>query len=1044
MRDHFDGDKKIFGTEFGGLQYYHHMFEDKQAMRINHYISKWKSWDFVGPLLYFNVRDYPYDTTWVCGAFSETWNRRPVLDELQNWGTGKAVYHLGEDSTAFSYQKLSNAWIGKRLVAAATYFDTVRVFLHGDITYDGDACSFDLLNFADLPQDSPFRCLELIGVGPEFSDTTGHAILHGVSGSIKLRSDQTLILRNLTFQNCGSMSHSMFTTTGDVVMDNCSFIENSYPQGIIGWGDADLEDPEIRSTQLVKLNYCTFADNVVGSGADPLWLINCINGIIMNKCTFSDNSYPAGDVYLRQGAPQISNSIFLSHGDGSRSSIVNGYAEPEIDHCLFDQNTWAASYCCLSNGGNLIVDHDSSATQVTFVDPSQHDYRPRWNSIALDAGRQDSLDFDLTYQDIGWSPRYRVTEISGTVPLQQRGWYKVVGNTTLTGGTDPDLVIPDGTIILCDGAYEMVFRDTDIDNGYLITVGSSSGARTSLVSHGLGNLTFGSTTTAPLSTAVTTKGVLFNRGPDWCTGFGFVWFNTCDVDIDGQGGNTIFNDYDETCIYLDNDCGGTIHNIDFREVRQYLPTNGIGQICAFVSGLIIDNVTFDQVSNSECYFDCKVNIGFMNANAATNVISNCHFLDAEQDPGTSQILMYSSNNYLHHNVFDDVRDAAIDISCSTVKMNNIAENSFYKPFSNNNTFDNKPVVRSYLGSMDLNCGYNSFVVSRFDVPTKFVTASSGTTDWSSNFWGQACDEPRDPIGHIPTFVTNVSPTLPECPTAVFEDPCSSQQSPSALYNAARSAHTNGNYPAAISYWNELLLLYPNTLNSMEACNAMKTIGVWTEFGAETYSAIASMLDTIAVVSLPLNSSLSLHEFCNGLCVEGRHGDRQAVISSFDSLLVAFAGKKDELEDIQISKAEVLGYPLQGQSSALADPFATRAHRRLAIRNLLNVMAGRDEEATGTVLEAAVASQPATFQIRSVHPNPFNPITTLDLELSRESLLRVEVFNLLGQRVARVHDGPAPAGGIHLAIDGAGWASGVYFVRVQVDQQTETRKILLTR
>jgi hypothetical protein len=1053
MESHGDGNKEIWATEFGartGGTNMPHVDEATQAKWVNDYLEQWKSWDFAGKAFWYNIWDECPTVGlggWChYGAIRNDWSKKPAYDELNNWATSKAEYHIGQNPTQFSYQDWddvsSGNWASERLVAAAAYFDTVRVYLHGNDVQYGSNCSFDLLNFADLPQDSPFRCLELIGVGPELSDTTGHAILHGVSGSIKLRSDQTLILRNLTFQNCGSMSHSMFTTTGDVVMDNCSFIENSYPQGIIGWGDADLEDPEIRSTQLVSLNYCTFADNVVGSGADPLWLINCINGATMNKCTLSDNSYPAGDVLLRRGAPQISNSIFLSHGDGSRPSIVNGYAEPEIDHCLFDQNTWAASYCCLGNGGNLIVNHDSSATQVTFVDPSQHDYRPRWNSIALDAGRPDSLDFDLTYQDIGWSPRYPVTLISGTVPIPQRGWYKMVGNTTLTGGTDPDLVIPDGTIILCDGAYELAIQDTNPSNGHRITVGDSTGARTSLVSHELGSLTFGSTSME--YTTVTTNGVLFNRGPNWCTGYGFVWFNNCDVDIDGQGGNTKFNDFDQTAIYLDNDCGGAIRNLDFTENRPKLPVNGIGQIDIFGSGLVIDNVTFDLISNPYCFFDHKIAIGFMNPNATANVVSNCHFEDAEEAPGKSLVLLYGCNSYWHHNVFEDVRDAAIDISCSTVKMSNIAENSFYKTFDGNSAFDNKPVIRSYLGFMDLNCGYNSFVVSRYGPPTKFVTASSGTTDWSSNFWGSGCDRPENPIGHIPTFVTNVSPTLPECPTAVFEDPCSSQQSLSALYNAARSAHTNGNYPASISYWNELLLLYPYTLNSMEACNAMKAIGVLTEFGAENYSAIASMLDTIAVVTLPLNASLSLHEYCNGLCVAGRHGDRQAVISSFDSLLVAFAGNKDELEDIQISKAEVLGYPPQGQVSALADPFATRAHRRLAIHNLLNVMAGRDEDATGTVLETAVASQPATFLIRSVHPNPFNPVTTLELELSRESLLRVEVFNLLGQRVASVHDGSAPAGGVHLAIDGAGWASGVYFVRVQVDRQSETRKILLTR
>lgn len=1047
-----------------------------------------------------NKRD-PADPTIIIDADS----LKPSYNEFLNCANGKVEYHLGEAPDQYSY----NYWtidynengisdLTEAIKRSAQFADTISIYLHGQ-NYYRDGGIFSDLDLRDIPSSYPFICLKIIGV------STGNKYLINLGSKPIILGNQSLIMENIEFNGCYSATLLPFiSSSGDINLVNCDFVDNQgrviidsgengggkicikncqFIDNTATYGNNTIDNSMINSIFEMKISDCVFSNNqfprgvIKGATASdgqytpmdpPVVLIentifshnnnNNVAGrsilqpwasLSLRKCTFDSNEPSSSEIHLRSGTATILSTIFKSTGAGNRNVITKSIpysSTPTVHNCLFNQETWAQTFLATADtSGNFIVNHAESDSKIGFVNPSGLDYRLRWDNVGMDQGDPDSLDFDLTTQDIGWSPKYQVTEISGNVSIQEPGWYKLAGNTTLTSGTEQDLVIPEGTTIRCDDpdAYELIIQDTNSNNGYRITMGSLTGARTALVESEAGYLFIGSLTSPPNPTTLTTNGVLFNRGPDWCTGGGFVWFSSCLVDLDGQDGRTKFNDYNHTYVIFDNISGGIVHNFDFTAEQVKPPSIGIGQFDVFGSSIVIDNVNFNVISDHICDFDRKLIFGFSDPNGVGNVVSNCQFNDNETSPGKSPISLYNCNFYLHHNVFPDVRDASIDMSCCTARMNNIASNSFSRTVTSN-TFNSKPIIHNYLSYLDLYCGNNSFSDIHYGNQTIFVQASTGTTDWSSNYWGLDCENPRNPIGHIPTFVTNVSPTLSECPTEVFEDPCNSQQSQSALYSAAKTASTNGNYSAAISYWNELLLSYPNSVNTMEACNAMKAIGVLTEFGADNYSAIASMLDTIAVVSRPLNASLSLHEFCNRLCVEGRHGDRIAVIASFDSLLVVFAKDKDEVKDIQIAEAEVRNYPEQGQSNSLSNQYATLARRRLGIRNLLNVMGGVDADSAEAHLQATIASQPASFEIRSIHPNPFNPSTTLDLELSREAVLRVEVFNLLGQHVATVHDGPTSAGMTRLAIKGTQWASGVYFVRVQLDKQTETRKILLAR
>ena len=91
--------------------------------------------------------------------------------------------------------------------------------------------------------------------------------------------------------------------------------------------------------------------------------------------------------------------------------------------------------------------------------------------------------------------------------------------------------------------------------------------------------------------------------------------------------------------------------------------------------------------------------------------------------------------------------------------------------------------------------------------------------------------------------------------------------------------------------------------------------------------------------------------------------------------------------------------------------------------------------------------PARFALGPNYPNPFNPSTIIPYQLPTATHVRLEVFNLLGQRIATLVDGTRPAG-FHTATwhatDGSGRAvaAGVYIYRMTVGEERQTGRMVL--
>ncbi|MDD4232210.1 MAG: FlgD immunoglobulin-like domain containing protein, partial [Candidatus Cloacimonetes bacterium] len=106
-------------------------------------------------------------------------------------------------------------------------------------------------------------------------------------------------------------------------------------------------------------------------------------------------------------------------------------------------------------------------------------------------------------------------------------------------------------------------------------------------------------------------------------------------------------------------------------------------------------------------------------------------------------------------------------------------------------------------------------------------------------------------------------------------------------------------------------------------------------------------------------------------------------------------------------------------------------------------------ATGYVDNEDAIYAPVIDRLKQNYPNPFNPNTTIAFELARAQNVSLDIFNVKGQKVRNLRSGFMAAGNHSIAWDatddfGKALASGLYFYRLQSNQSTFTRKMLLMK
>ncbi|MCF7912224.1 MAG: T9SS type A sorting domain-containing protein [Candidatus Cloacimonetes bacterium] len=95
-------------------------------------------------------------------------------------------------------------------------------------------------------------------------------------------------------------------------------------------------------------------------------------------------------------------------------------------------------------------------------------------------------------------------------------------------------------------------------------------------------------------------------------------------------------------------------------------------------------------------------------------------------------------------------------------------------------------------------------------------------------------------------------------------------------------------------------------------------------------------------------------------------------------------------------------------------------------------------------ELMTGAPEAVSGIRSIYPNPFNPETTVSYTLGTDSQVTIDVYNCKGQKVETLLNARQSAGDQAVVWSAAGKASGIYFIRLNVNGKSEQQKVLMIK
>ncbi|MCU0405745.1 MAG: T9SS type A sorting domain-containing protein [Ignavibacteriaceae bacterium] len=88
--------------------------------------------------------------------------------------------------------------------------------------------------------------------------------------------------------------------------------------------------------------------------------------------------------------------------------------------------------------------------------------------------------------------------------------------------------------------------------------------------------------------------------------------------------------------------------------------------------------------------------------------------------------------------------------------------------------------------------------------------------------------------------------------------------------------------------------------------------------------------------------------------------------------------------------------------------------------------------------------PVNYSLSQNYPNPFNPSTTIKYSIPSTSLVKIKIFNTLGQEIAELVNQVHQIGNYEVTFNASSLPSGVYFYRLEADNFVQTNKMILIK
>jgi hypothetical protein len=92
----------------------------------------------------------------------------------------------------------------------------------------------------------------------------------------------------------------------------------------------------------------------------------------------------------------------------------------------------------------------------------------------------------------------------------------------------------------------------------------------------------------------------------------------------------------------------------------------------------------------------------------------------------------------------------------------------------------------------------------------------------------------------------------------------------------------------------------------------------------------------------------------------------------------------------------------------------------------------------------IIGTPSKYVLTQNFPNPFNPSTSISYEIPATNFVSLKIYDMMGKEVANLVNGTQEAGFYTVKFDASKLASGVYFYKLQANDFTATKKLMLMK
>lgn len=122
-----------------------------------------------------------------------------------------------------------------------------------------------------------------------------------------------------------------------------------------------------------------------------------------------------------------------------------------------------------------------------------------------------------------------------------------------------------------------------------------------------------------------------------------------------------------------------------------------------------------------------------------------------------------------------------------------------------------------------------------------------------------------------------------------------------------------------------------------------------------------------------------------------------------------------------------------------------------VNNLTGFITGQD----GLILKTTTGGEfiginqisseiPKSYYLQQNYPNPFNPITNIKFNIPKRSNVKISIYDILGKEISVLVNEELNSGTFEVNWDASNFPSGVYFYKIETDEFSESKKMVLVK